>query len=111
MKKIYEVFALDGFEQIEDDIKEQVSIEAHYKGYLKKQESEILSLNKDEKVNIPRDIDYHEFPSLSNEIKEKLSKIRPETLGQASRIDGVTPAALSFILAYIKTRAKSQKLA
>ena len=44
-------------------------------------------------------------------IKEKLSKIRPETLGQASRIDGVTPAALSFILAYIKTRAKSQKLA
>ena len=111
LKKIYEVFSLDGFEQIEDDIKEQVSIEAHYKGYLKKQESEILSLNKDEKVNIPRDIDYHEFPSLSNEIKEKLSKIRPETLGQASRIDGVTPAALSFILAYIKTRAKSQKLA
>ena len=111
LKKIYEVFSLDGFEQIEDDIKEQVSIEAHYKGYLKKQESEILSLNKDEKVNIPRDIDYHEFPSLSNEIKEKLSKIKPETLGQASRIDGVTPAALSFILAYIKTRAKSQKLA
>ena len=111
LKKIYEVFSLDGYEQIEDDIKEQVSIEAHYKGYLKKQESEILSLNKDEKVNIPRDIDYHEFPSLSNEIKEKLSKIRPETLGQASRIDGVTPAALSFILAYIKTRAKSQKLA
>ena len=62
-------------------------------------------------INIPRDVDYDEFPSLSNEIKEKLSKIRPETLGQASRIDGVTPAALSFILAYIKTRAKSQKLA
>ncbi len=111
LKKIYEVFSLDGYEHVEDDIIEQVSIEAHYKGYLKKQESEILSLNKDEKVNIPRDIDYSEFPSLSNEIKEKLSKIRPETLGQASRIDGVTPAALSFILAYIKTRAKSQKLA
>ena len=66
----------------------------------------IANLNKDEKVNIPRDIDYHEFPSLSNEIKEKLSKIKPETLGQASRIDGVTPAALSVILSYIKTKVK-----
>ena len=92
-------------------IRDRISIEAHYKGYLKKQDSEILSLKKDEKIKIPDDIDYSEMSSLSMEIREKLSKIRPKTISQASRIDGVTPASLSFLLAFIKNREKSKKFA
>ncbi len=94
-----------------EEILEQVSIEAHYKGYLKKQESEIISINKEEKIKIPEAINYDDLSSLSNEIKEKLSKIKPKNIAQASRIDGVTPAALGVILAHIKTQAKLKKLA
>jgi len=94
-----------------EEILEQVSIEAHYKGYLKKQESEIISINKEEKIKIPETMNYDDLSSLSNEIKEKLSKIKPKNIAQASRIDGVTPAALGVILAHIKTQAKLKKLA
>ncbi len=94
-----------------EEILEQVSIEAHYKGYLKKQESEIISINKEEKIKIPETMNYDDLSSLSNEIKEKLSRIKPKNIAQASRIDGVTPAALGVILAHIKTQAKLKKLA
>ena len=108
IKKIFNIDSLDTYSA---EIKEQISIEAHYKGYLKKQDSEILSLKKDEKIKIPENIDYFEMASLSMEIREKLSKIRPKTISQASRIDGVTPASLSFLLAFIKNREKSKKFA
>ena len=108
--KIDEIFDLN-LKQYSNEILDQITTEAHYKGYLKKQESEIISLTKDEKVEIPPNLKYELIPSLSTEIIEKLTKIKPKNLSQASRIDGVTPAALSVILSYIKTKAKSQKLA
>ena len=108
--KIDEIFDLN-LKQYSNEILEQITTEAHYKGYLKKQESEIISLTKEEKVEIPPNLKYELIPSLSTEIIEKLAKIKPKNLSQASRIDGVTPAALSVILSYIKTKAKSQKLA
>ena len=108
--KIDEIFDLN-LKQYSNEILDQITTEAHYKGYLKKQESEIISLSKEEKVEIPTNLNYELIPSLSTEIVEKLTKIKPKNLSQASRIDGVTPAALSVILSYIKTKAKSQKLA
>ncbi len=108
--KIDEIFDLN-LKQYNREILDQITTEAHYKGYLKKQESEIISLTKEEKVEIPTNLNYELIPSLSTEIVEKLTKIKPKNLSQASRIDGVTPAALSVILSYIKTKAKSQKLA
>ena len=108
--KIDEIFDLN-LKQYSREILDQITTEAHYKGYLKKQESEIISLTKEEKVEIPTNLRYELIPSLSTEIIEKLTKIKPKNLSQASRIDGVTPAALSVILSYIKTKAKSQKLA
>ena len=108
--KIDEIFDLN-LKQYSSEILDQITTEAHYKGYLKKQESEIISLTKEEKVEIPPNLKYELIPSLSTEIIEKLTKIKPKNLSQASRIDGVTPAALSVILSYIKTKAKSQKLA
>ena len=80
----------------------QVEIDAHYKGYLEKQKKDIISFNKDESIAIPSDINYDSLSGLSNEVKCKLKKIRPDTLGQAIRIDGVTPAAIILILTHIK---------
>ncbi len=108
--KIDEIFNIN-LKQYSGEILDQITTEAHYKGYLKKQESEIISLTKEEKVGIPPNLKYELIPSLSTEIIEKLTKIKPKNLSQASRIDGVTPAALSVILSYIKTKAKSKKLA
>ncbi len=80
----------------------QVEIEAHYSGYLKRQSHDIAAFNKDESVLIPDNINFENISGLSNEIKSKLVKIRPRTLGQALRIDGVTPAAAILLLGYIK---------
>ncbi|MFL2882775.1 MAG: tRNA uridine-5-carboxymethylaminomethyl(34) synthesis enzyme MnmG [Pelagibacteraceae bacterium] len=89
-------------------IDEQVEIDAHYSGYLNKQQQDIKSFKKDEKILIPEDIDYNSFSGLSNEIKSKLSQIRPQTLGQALRIDGMTPAAGILILSSIKKGRKKK---
>ena len=80
----------------------QVEIDAHYSGYLKKQMQDINLFKKDEGVSIPSDINYDSLGGLSNEVKSKLKSINPATLGQASRIDGITPAAVLIILGYIK---------
>ena len=83
---------------------EQVEIDAHYAGYLKRQSHDIASFKKDEMIKIPNEIDYDLFSGLSNEIKSKLKKVKPKTLGQALRIDGVTPAAAIILLSYIKSK-------
>ena len=83
-------------------IDEQVEIDAHYFGYLKRQSHDIAAFKKDEAITIPVDINYENFSGLSNEIKSKLKLIKPRTLGQALRIDGVTPAAAIILLAFIK---------
>ena len=88
--------------QYERYIDEQVEIDAHYLGYLKRQSHDIEAFKKDESITIPRNIDYDSFSGLSTEIKSKLKKIHPSTLGQALRIDGVTPAAAIILLGFIK---------
>jgi len=85
-----------------DSIEKQVVTDAHYMGYLKRQERDIKSFKKDESVIIPKDINYENLSGLSNEVKSKLISIRPKTLGQAIRIDGITPAAIIILLSHIK---------
>ena len=83
-------------------IDNQVVIDAHYMGYLQRQSKDISSFKKDESVIIPEGIKYDSLSGLSNEIKSKLIKVRPKSLGQAIRIDGMTPAAIIIILSHIK---------
>ena len=87
------------------EIDEQIEINAHYKGYLKKQNADILAFKRDENMTIPENVDYDSLSGLSNEIKSKFKEIRPKTLGQALRIDGVTPAAAYILLSHVKRRS------
>ena len=91
-------------------IDNQVEIDAHYSGYLIKQSHDIKAFKKDEGILIPEEIKYDSFSGLSNEVKSKLKEIRPKTLGQALRIDGVTPAAAIILLGYIK-KSKARRSA
>lgn len=84
------------------DVYEEVEIDARYFGYIKRQMADIEVFKKDEKLKIREDIDYHQIGGLSNEMIIKLTKVRPITIGEASRISGVTPAAIMAILGYIK---------
>jgi tRNA uridine 5-carboxymethylaminomethyl modification enzyme len=84
------------------EVAEQLEIDAHYAGYLPRQEADIVAFRKDESLRIPDDLDYSSVVGLSTECRFKLSGIRPLTLGQAARIDGITPAALTLVLAHIK---------
>ena len=90
---------------------EQIEIEAHYSGYLDKQEADIISFRKDENLTIPENIDYANLSGLSNEVKSKFKLIKPKTLGQALRIDGITPAAAYILLAHVKKRLYNYKIA
>jgi tRNA uridine 5-carboxymethylaminomethyl modification enzyme len=92
----------DNIPQYEPYVDEQVEIDAHYLGYLKRQSHDIEAFKKDEAIAIPVDINYDSFSGLSTEIKSKLKTVQPKTLGQALRIDGVTPAAAIIILGFIK---------
>ena len=85
-----------------DDIFEQLEIEACYSGYIKRQEADIEVFKKDEKLKIRDDIDYSHIGGLSREMVQKLTKVKPSTIGEASRIPGVTPAAIAAILGFIK---------
>jgi len=100
MAKIRQVFS--DIPVFSDVIENQVVIDAHYMGYLKRQERDIKSFKKDESVIIPKNINYENLSGLSNEVKSKLILIRPKTLGQAIRIDGITPAAVIILLSHIK---------
>lgn len=82
-------------------VKEEVAFRVKYEGYIRRQEEQVERLRAMEEVRIPEDIDYSSIPGLSNEVREKLSQIRPKTLGQASRIPGVTPAALMLLQVYL----------
>ena len=100
MAKIRQIFP--SIPQYEQSLDNQVEIDAHYHGYLSRQSNDIKSFKKDEAVFIPENINYDSLSGLSNEIKSKLKDIRPTTLGQASRIDGVTPVAVIIILSHLK---------
>ncbi len=90
---------------------EQIDISAHYSGYLDKQEADIRAFRRDEKLVIPENIDYSKLSGLSNEVKSKFKLIRPRTLGQALRIDGITPAAVYILLSHVKKTYRSLKRA
>ncbi len=87
----------------------QVEIEIKYEGYIKRQLSEIGKFQNMEHIKIPEDFDFSAVHGLSNELKEKLSSIKPSSLGQTSRIDGITPAAVSALMIGIKALEKKAK--
>ena len=97
------------FAVLPSTIAEQLEIEALYHGYLDRQNAEIRQFRKDEYIRIPDDIDYVQVASLSNEVREKLQRIRPHTLGQAGRIPGVTPAAITAVMVHIRQRESGAK--
>ncbi len=87
------------------EIDQQIEINSHYRGYLKKQKADILAFKRDENLIIPENINYDQFSGLSNEVKIKFKKIRPKTMGQALRIDGITPAAVYILLSHLKRKS------
>ena len=93
------------------EIVEQLEIDAHYAGYLDRQEADILAFRRDESRALPADLDYGAVNGLSTEARLKLEAIRPATLGQAGRIQGVTPAALTLVLAHVRGLAREKKRA
>ena len=103
MNKIREIWPQIPY--VSREIDEQLEINSHYKGYLKKQNADILAFKRDENLIIPENIDYNKFSGLSNEVKYKFIKIKPKTIGQALRIDGITPAAVYILLSHVKRRS------
>jgi len=89
----------------EKAVAEQVEIQAKYAGYIKRQQDEIQRQHHYESIRIPSELNYDQIVSLSNEVRQKLTDIKPETLGQAMRISGVTPAAISILLVHLKKKA------
>ncbi len=83
---------------------EQVQIQVKYAGYIQRQQEEIAKAQRNENTGLPLELDYNEVPGLSNEVIAKLNAHKPETIGQASRISGVTPAAISILLVHLKKR-------
>ncbi len=103
MSKIREIWSDIPF--FSNEIDEQVEINAHYRGYLKKQKADILAFKRDENLIIPDKINYDGLSGLSNEVKAKFKEIKPKTMGQALRIDGITPAAVYILLSHVKRKS------
>ncbi|MDA7767906.1 tRNA uridine-5-carboxymethylaminomethyl(34) synthesis enzyme MnmG [Candidatus Pelagibacter sp.] len=103
MKKIREIWPEIPF--FDKKIDEQIEINAHYRGYLKKQKADILAFKRDENLVIPEKVNYDDLSGLSNEVKAKFKKIKPKTMGQALRIDGITPAAVYILLSHVKRKS------
>jgi len=89
------------------EIVEQIEIDGLYAGYMERQEADIVAFRKDESLILPDSLDYDAVGGLSNEVRAKLKQHRPGTLGQAARISGVTPAALSALLGHVKKVRRS----
>ncbi|MDD1635828.1 MAG: tRNA uridine-5-carboxymethylaminomethyl(34) synthesis enzyme MnmG, partial [Methylococcaceae bacterium] len=96
---------LEGGEAIAEQVGEQVEIQAKYAGYIVRQQTEIDKALRYDHLRLPDALDYTGVPGLSNEVSQKLKAQRPETLGQASRIPGMTPAAISLLLVYLKKKS------
>lgn len=97
-------------ETLQEQVQEQVEISAKYSGYIDRQTEEIARLQQHELTPLPETMDYNLVDGLSNEVKQKLSEQRPQNLGRASRIPGVTPAAVSLLLIYLKKRGLLKKV-
>ena len=96
----------EGREKLPDDVIEQINITIKYKGYIDRQNQQVHQFKKLESRRLPDDIDYEQIKNLRLEARQKLSKIRPENIGQASRISGVSPADISVLLVYMKMKGK-----
>lgn len=92
----------------DEEVAEQVVTQAKYEGYISRQQDEIERLRRHEMTRLPEDFIYDDIPGLSNEVKQKLNEMRPETLAAAGRIPGVTPAAVSLLLIHLKKRSVLQ---
>ena len=103
MKKIREIWPEIPY--FDKKIDEQIEINAHYRGYLKKQKADILAFKRDENLVIPEKVNYDDLSGLSNEVKAKFKQIKPKTMGQALRIDGITPAAVYILLSHVKRKS------
>jgi len=103
MLKIREIWPQ--IKYVSREIDEQLEINSHYRGYLKKQNADILAFKRDENLIIPENINYDRFSGLSNEVKSKFKQIKPKTMGQALRIDGITPAAVYILLSHLKRKS------
>jgi len=100
---------IPGAAHVAPDVAEQVEIQAKYEGYIERQRKEVQRREEVESLSLPREIDYRDVRGLSVEAQQKLNRHRPETVGQASRISGVTPAAISLLLVYLKRGAAPSK--
>ncbi len=100
---------LPDLEQVEDEIRLQVERDALYANYIARQQRDVEAMKRDESYEIPRDFDYFGMDGLSSEMKQKLSSARPENIAQASRVEGVTPAALALVLAKLRRGLKARK--
>ena len=94
--------------QLSERVTRQVEIQCKYQGYIQRQEGEVKKFKNLEKINIPPGFDFQDVPGLSNEVRQKLQEIQPTSLGQASRISGMTPAALSILMVYLKRTREVQ---
>jgi tRNA uridine 5-carboxymethylaminomethyl modification enzyme len=103
MRKIREIWPEIPY--FDKEIDTQIEINAHYRGYLKKQKADILAFKRDENLIIPEKVNYDNLSGLSNEVKAKFKEIRPKTMGQALRIDGITPAAVYILLSHVKRKS------
>jgi len=91
-----------GMAVTDPQVAEQVEIQTKYHGYIQRQQEDVARQAQYENTVLPKDIDYCQVKGLSNEVQQKLNQHKPETLGQASRISGVTPAAVSLLLVHLK---------
>jgi tRNA uridine 5-carboxymethylaminomethyl modification enzyme len=90
-------------------VAEEVGIQVKYAGYIQRQEEQIRKLLKLESIRLPAHMDFRTIPGLTAEVREKLERVRPLSLGQASRISGITPAAISILLIYLKKFSRAEK--
>ncbi len=94
-------------ERLAPQIRAQLEVAAKYSGYIERQEEEIARHKRNEETRLPDDLDYSRVAGLSNEVRQKLSQIRPATVGQAARVAGITPAAVSILLVHLKKSSRA----
>jgi tRNA uridine 5-carboxymethylaminomethyl modification enzyme len=100
------------FGELAPKVAEQIEIDAKYDVYLSRQAADVAAYRRDESFTLPDDLDYAALPGLSNEVKQKLAAQKPRTIGHAAKIDGLTPAALTLLVAHVKRgRGKPAKIA
>jgi tRNA uridine 5-carboxymethylaminomethyl modification enzyme len=101
---------IEGDERQLEQIALQVDVQAKYTGYLDRQTKEIERQSRNEDTHLPASINYAEVRGLSHEVRQRLTEARPQTLGQAGRVPGITPAALSLLLVHLKRRSANPQL-